>query len=265
MLPKPNAPDCPAANGPVSSPLKTGYWQFAQVFWQFQWRPDLDQPRGAGEQFSLMKLLPVLCAFIAASTRLACAQTPQDTELAYTRTITERADKIIPTLDITNAARAAVVRDIIVQQYRDLRSIHDPRDAAIKAAKAKSTEDKSAAEAAVKAAQDEARVKLDKLHAEFLSKLSAQLSPEQVDKVKDGLTYGVVQVTYKVYVEKYRNLSEEQKAQIKSWLVEAREIAMDGSTSDEKHAAFGKYKGRINNYLSKAGYDLKTGELIPKK
>ncbi|MNR53744.1 hypothetical protein D3C85_1738080 [compost metagenome] len=31
---------------------------------------------------------------------------------------------------------------------------------------------------------------------------------------------------------------------------------MDGGSSKEKHAWFGKYKGRINNYLSKEGYDL---------
>ena len=28
----------------------------------------------------------------------------------------------------------------------------------------------------------------------------------------------------------------------------------------EKHGWFGKYKGRINNYLSKAGYDMKKAE-----
>lgn len=31
---------------------------------------------------------------------------------------------------------------------------------------------------------------------------------------------------------------------------------MDAGTSKEKHAWFGKYKGRINNYLSAQGYDL---------
>jgi hypothetical protein len=41
------------------------------------------------------------------------------------------------------------------------------------------------------------------------------------------------------------------------WLVEARELAMDEGSSDAKHAVFGKYKGRINNYLSAAGYDMK--------
>ena len=35
---------------------------------------------------------------------------------------------------------------------------------------------------------------------------------------------------------------------------------MDAGTSEEKHAIFGKYKGRINNYLSKAGYDMKQAE-----
>ena len=52
-------------------------------------------------------------------------------------------------------------------------------------------------------------------------------------------------------------LSEAQKTKIYEWLKEAREIAMDAESSDKKHAVFGKYKGRINNYLSAEGYDLK--------
>jgi hypothetical protein len=39
-------------------------------------------------------------------------------------------------------------------------------------------------------------------------------------------------------------------------LVQAREEAMDDGSSDEKHATFGRYKGKINNYLSKEGYDV---------
>jgi hypothetical protein len=53
------------------------------------------------------------------------------------------------------------------------------------------------------------------------------------------------------------NLTDEQKLQIKVWLTEARELAMDAGSSDEKHKWFGKYKGRINNYLSQAGYNMK--------
>jgi hypothetical protein len=54
-----------------------------------------------------------------------------------------------------------------------------------------------------------------------------------------------------------QNLTPEQKEKMYNWLVEARELAMDEGSSDAKHAVFGKYKGRINNYLSAAGYDMK--------
>jgi hypothetical protein len=35
---------------------------------------------------------------------------------------------------------------------------------------------------------------------------------------------------------------------------------MDAGSSEEKHGWFRKYKGRINNELSAAGYDLKLAE-----
>lgn len=98
---------------------------------------------------------------------------------------------------------------------------------------------------------------LAKLHKKYISKLSAQLTNEQVDLVKNGMTYNVLPITYKAYQEQILTLTEDQKKQILIWLTEAREHAMDAESSDKKHAWFGKYKGRINNYLSAAGYDLK--------
>jgi hypothetical protein len=73
------------------------------------------------------------------------------------------------------------------------------------------------------------------------------------------MTYGVVQVTFNAYTKMYPDLTDAEKKQIMAWLIEAREISMDQGSSEEKHAVFGKYKGRINNYLSKQGYDAKTG------
>jgi hypothetical protein len=52
-------------------------------------------------------------------------------------------------------------------------------------------------------------------------------------------------------------LNNDQKNQIYTWLKEARELAMDEGTSDDKHKVFGKYKGKVNNYLSAAGFDMK--------
>ena len=50
---------------------------------------------------------------------------------------------------------------------------------------------------------------------------------------------------------------QKQKEQIYLWLVEAREYAMDAESSEKKHAWFGKYKGKVNNYLSAEGIDMK--------
>jgi hypothetical protein len=71
------------------------------------------------------------------------------------------------------------------------------------------------------------------------------------------MTYRIVPITYAAYQDMIPNLTKAQKQQIYTWLLEAREIAMDAESSEKKHAVFGKYKGRINNYLSAAGYDLK--------
>ncbi len=98
---------------------------------------------------------------------------------------------------------------------------------------------------------------LAKLHKKYLKKLSSNLTEKQVEMVKDGMTYNVLPITYKAYQEEILTLSDDQKKQILTWLTEAREFAMDAESSDKKHAWFGKYKGRINNYLSAAGYDLK--------
>lgn len=178
----------------------------------------------------------------------------------YLRTISQRAEKIVAMLNLADTGRSNRVHGILLRQYRDLNEIHSARDADIAAAKAKSAGDKTAVTSAVESARTAAKAKTDKLHSEFLSRLSAELSSEQVDKVKDGMTYGVLPLTYAVYLRMYPDLKDAEKKQIWDWLVEAREIAMDGSTSNEKHAVFGKYKGRINNYLSKAGYDAKKGE-----
>ena len=193
-------------------------------------------------------------------------ETVAEQEAAYTRTITQRADKIVKTLNIAESAKATRVRDIIVLQYRGLNKIHAERDAQVKAAKEKAGTDKPIAEAEVKKIEEKTKVQLDKQRAKYLASLSKELRPAQVEQVKDGMTYGVVPITYKGYLAMLPDLTEEQKTYIMKNLVEARELAMDAESSEKKHGWFGKYKGRINNYLSAAGYDLKkAGEEWDKK
>jgi hypothetical protein len=179
---------------------------------------------------------------------------------AYLGVVTARAVKIVQRLDIPESAQRTRVSDLVARQYVDLSRIHDARDAAIAAARATGGDNKQAAAEAIEVAKNAADAEMYRLHAAFLARLAVELNPEQVDGVKDGMTYGVLKVTYDVYMKMCPDLSEEQKKRIKAWLIEARELAMDQGSSKEKHGVFGKYKGKINNYLSAAGYDLKEAE-----
>lgn len=195
-------------------------------------------------------------AFLFLST-LSFAQTKEEQNAAYTKTITQRAEKIVASLGISDQQVAAKIRDIIVQQYRSLNQIHTEKDNKQKEAKALKETNKTLAEEQIKNAENEADARLYHLHFDYLSKLMFYLNESQIEQVKDGMTYGVLPITYKGYLEMIPRLTDEQKLQIKVWLIEAREHAMDAGTSDDKHKWFGKYKGRINNYLSAAGYDMK--------
>lgn len=192
------------------------------------------------------------------ATQAARAEKKVDPE--YWKVVTERADKIVVTLDLSDAEQTARIRDTIAQQYVDLARIHDGGDALIAELRDFCGDDSQSFEPAAQAIRNAAEVKLAHLHHEFVAKLASELTAEQVEAVKDGLTYGVVNVTYKGYLEMLPDLTDEQKRTIKGWLIEAREHAMDAGSSDKKHWWFGKYKGRINNYLSAQGYDLKQAE-----
>lgn len=172
----------------------------------------------------------------------------------------ERAEKIVGKLALTDSSQRGRVSDAIAEHYRGVNLIHDKTGARIKSLKEQASADETVTAAAISTVREEARPHLQKLHAEFLSRLSADLSPSQIEQVKDGLTYGVLPLTYRVYQQMLPDLTAEQKTQILAWLTEARELAIDAGSSEEKHAWFGKYKGKINNYLAKAGYNMKQAE-----
>lgn len=201
--------------------------------------------------------LSILMVSLSALQPARVIQPPQDPDPAYTQVITERAQKIVDTLKIDDPAAALQARNLIADQYRSLSILHDTRDTQIKAIQSQAGNNPDSVKLATQALKDMTQTLLDQLHSRYLLKLSALLTPAQIDHVKDGMTYGILQVTYNSYLDMLPQLTEQQKTTITAYLVEAREIAMDAGSSDEKHKCFGKYKGRINNYLSAQGYDLK--------
>lgn len=174
---------------------------------------------------------------------------------AYVESIVKRSKKVVDQLGITDENKANDVTNIIANRYFKLNDIYTVRDNKVKTAKETLAGD--AKNEAIQAAQNEKDAALYRSHFEFPADLSLYLTPEQITAVKDGMTYGVVKVTYDSHLDMIPTLTDEEKAQIMAWLIEARELAMDAETSNKKHEVFGKYKGRINNYLAKRGYDLK--------
>lgn len=160
----------------------------------------------------------------------------------YVETIIGRAQKATDELGITWTPLGQNVQNIIANRYFKLNDIYAERDSVKKS-------DKKLAEA-------QCDSKLYRSHYGFLADLSIYLKPHHIDRVKDVMTFNVVKVTYEAQCDMIPTLKDEEKQQILAWLIEARELAIDAESSKKKHEVFGKYKGRINNYLTKRGYDL---------
>ena len=154
---------------------------------------------------------------------------------AYVESIVKRSQKIVDGLNLSDAQQAEAVRNIIANRYFLLNQIHEAN---------KDNADKRDAE-------------LYKHHFELQSALSLYLTDEQVDAVKDGMTFGRLKRDYQATQDMIPTLSDFEKQQILIWLKEAREYAMDAADSKGKHYWFDKYRGRTNNWLSARGYDLK--------
>ena len=201
--------------------------------------------------WSLIIALSCCCgSAITAPAADAPAPAAVDAEAQYTNDLTKRANDTLAALKLDDTAKADRVRELIIAQYRALRGQHDARDAKLKEI---AKDDKAQADT-IRTDTDAA---IKPLHDAFLAKLSGELTPEQVETVKDGMTMGKVKNDYNAFCDQFLDLTDAQKGYILAQLKEAREIAMDKGSAKEKHDVFGKYRGRINNYLSKEGYDLK--------
>jgi len=187
-----------------------------------------------------MKRMVLYTALLSLFTLTTTAQTvalkSDGLDAKYVETIIARSQKIVDGLNLTDAQKAENVRNIIANRYFLLNEIHGKYD---------------------KTQQDARDAELYKHHFELASALAAYLNDEQIDAVKDGMTFGRLKRDYNAQLEMIPSLTEEEKAQVLIWLKEAREYAMDAADSKGKHFWFDKYRGRTNNWLSARGYDLK--------
>ena len=174
------------------------------------------------------------------------AATEAEKEAFYATTIENRVVDILKTLNLADEAKSNALHDVLVAQYHELRVRDAAIDTRLKVDGKEVNYENRAAQLAVQSKP---------LHDQFLTKLAASLTPEQVEQVKDLMTYNKVKVTYDAYCAIVPGLNDAEKAKILELLKAAREEAMDGGNAPEKSAIFQKYKDQINSYLDAQGHD----------
>jgi len=175
--------------------------------------------------------------------------TEAEREAVYNAAISRRADAILAELELTDTNKVARVHAIVVAQYRALRARDEALDAMFQALKRNAPGVESNRPVILQPLSRQ-------LHDQFLARLTIELTPEQLEKVKDKMTYNKVQVTYDAYCQIVPNLAEADKAKMLRLLKDAREEAMDGGSADEKSTIFQKYKNQINAYLDARGHNV---------
>jgi hypothetical protein len=173
--------------------------------------------------------------------------TREDLEATYNIAIENRTTSIVTLLKLSDTNQSARVHDIIIAQYRTLKARDEAIDSLLKLQGKPANFSNRA-----RLRQSESQ----SLHDQFLAKLAAELTPEQVEMVKDKMTYNKVQVTYDAYCSIVPGLTETDKTEILAVLKQARDEAMDGGSAGEKSAIFQQYKDRINDYLNTHWHDV---------
>jgi hypothetical protein len=164
------------------------------------------------------QLTPAQLALLA--TLVPPATTASDTALD------KRVNSIVGSLDLPDAAAQARVRTVLLTDLRAVRDAHN------------------------------AGLQLDEsVHQAFLAGLAADLTPAQVESVKDKLTNQKLPLTCKVYHQIIPNLKPEDDRVILGQLLKAREECLYVKNVDEMTPIFKKHKTEIELYLVSQGYD----------
>jgi hypothetical protein len=140
--------------------------------------------------------------------------------------LNKRIAGIVDSLDLNDAAKEERIRNVIASDLRAVRDAHN------------------------------AGLQLDpSVHQKFIAGLQADLSPDQIESVKNQLTANKLPITYKVYHQILPSLKPADDAKILDSLKLAREQSLDVKNVDEMTPIFKKYKTEIEHYLEQQGYD----------
>ena len=202
--------------------------------------------------FSLLILFVFSVAVSASDSKLNTRNLPAD---AVTEA-QQNAAKVLDKLSLTNDSIRKNIQTVIANRYLELREIlhnYDERNKVIEATSL--SKEKKAEE--LERSYYQYNSDLYRSRFDYVAWLHFYLNQEQVETVKDAMTYNLFHVRYNDFLDLLPNLKEAEKNRVYHWLIEAREFSMDFETARKMRQMFTKYRGRINNYLASRGYDLR--------
>ncbi len=189
--------------------------------------------------------LAVLSALIGlAFSTAGCAQNARPQPVAVTAdnpafapVAEKRVAGIMSTLALSDAAQAARVKQHVLNFMVTTKNAYEGN--------APLTGD------ALRAALVQARTTL------YAALDAEKLTDDQLVTIKNGLSANHFAINYNAFVDLIPALTDEEKTYIRTQLATAFDEAILLNEGSEKGALFHKVRGRINNYLSQRGYDLK--------
>ncbi|MDT0677571.1 DUF3826 domain-containing protein [Autumnicola musiva] len=176
----------------------------------------------------------------------------QEIELSHRRL----AASILQEMRLSEVDKTNRLIEATVYYLDQLDDILDKRAVTLNGIEKNYKDDPKEKDSQIVKAYEIARDKYLPLKRMYVDKLENDLTPYQVERVKDGLTYDAFPNFHHMYLEMVPGLKPGEKAHILALLVEGRENAMLAVNKEGQTQWWDKYRGIINNYIASQGYDF---------
>jgi hypothetical protein len=203
--------------------------------------------------FLISGVIACLVLGISGRPRTATAQAADDAARAK---VEKKVDKLIESAKLTDPGKAAKVKPIIGDWVVAMQAWHKAHDAELAELwaewnKARAVVPKDEFPGEVIAHKiDDLYASLKPAYEEFVRRLSAELTPEQVDAIKESWSRspGMTR-TYTAYLEIVPDLSDADKQVIRDRMLAARDAAMLTDSDKEIVAIYKRYKVKVEQYV----------------
>ncbi len=206
-------------------------------------------------------LLALALLTVGSTPRLlaADASTPASSSAldeATRKKVDQKVSRLLDTAKVTDADKVAKVKAIGAEWFTTLFTWHKAHDAEINALwsqwnKARAVVPKDEFPGEIIATQIEAvYASLQPAYASYIQRLSAELTPEQIDAIKEAWSRSPgMKRTYNSYLEIAPDLTDKDKEVILARMHLAREAAMLTDADKEIVSIFKRHKVKVEQYI----------------